>query len=76
MVPFYVCGVPTFVIGTYKCNVIEIGAWGIYFVWVQIILIFHLENLVIPSVTGLDPQNIRNELINHQKIIANYAELF
>ena len=32
--------------------------------------------LVIPSVTGLDPQNIRNELINHQKIIAkaNYNE--
>ena len=27
--------------------------------------------LVVPSVTGLDPQNIRNELRNHQKIIAN-----
>ena len=30
---------PIFVIGTYKCSVIEIGAWGTYFVWVRIILI-------------------------------------
>ena len=76
MVPFYVCGVPIFVIGAYKCNIIEIGAWGTYFVWVRIIPISHLENLVIPSVTGLDPQNIRNELINRQKIVAkaNYNE--